>query len=103
MDASDTGTDVGEHLLLDAGTRGTDVGFFLNVKGMALVLEMEAYQTSMHYKVLDLTSQVTGALGIANGGTALSSGFLRAGLTFYETMRLTGRKQQGMVQLYLNF
>ena len=87
LDASDTGTDVGEHLLLDASAAGTDVGFFVNVEegtgtGDGGVSNFNALQGT-----LDLTSQVTGALGIANGGTALSSGFLN-GLTFYETMRL---------------
>ena len=94
LDASDTGTDVGEHLLLDASAAGTDVGFFLNVEegtgtGDGGVSNFNALQGT-----LDLTSQVTGALGIANGGTALSSGFLN-GLTFYETMRLTGGETAG--------
>ena len=65
LDASDTGTDEGEHLLLDASAAGTDVGFFLNVEegtgtGDGGVSNFNALQGT-----LDLTSQVTGALGIA--------------------------------------
>ena len=92
LDASAASTDEGEHLLLDASAAGTDVGFFVNIEegtGASSIPNLDALQGS-----LDLTSQVTGALGIANGGTALSSGFLN-GLTFYETMRLTGAETAG--------
>ena len=94
LDASAASTDEGEHLLLDASAAGTDVGFFVNVEdgtgtGDGGVSNFNALQGS-----LDLTSQVTGALGIANGGTALTEGFLN-GLTFYETMRLTGAETAG--------
>jgi len=92
LDASAASTDEGEHLLLDASASGTDVGFFVNVEegtGTSSIPNLDALQGS-----LDLTSQVTGSLGVANGGTALTEGFLN-GLTFYETMRLTGAETAG--------
>ena len=92
LDASAASTDEGEHLLLDASASGTDVGFFVNIEegtGDSGIPNLDALQGS-----LDLTSQVTGALGVANGGTALTEGFLN-GLTFYETMRMTANLSAG--------
>ena len=92
LDASAASTDEGEHLLLDASASGTDVGFFVNIEegtGDSGIPNLDALQGS-----LDLTSQVTGALGVANGGTALTEGFLN-GLTFYETMRMTANLSSG--------
>ena len=92
LDASAASTDEGEHLLLDASASGTDVGFFVNIEegtGDSGIPNLDALHGS-----LDLTSQVTGALGVANGGTALTEGFLN-GLTFYETMRMTANLSAG--------
>ena len=43
---------------------------------------------NINANAIDLTSKVTGTLPVANGGTALASGF-KNGLTFYETMMLS--------------
>lgn len=94
LDASDTGVDVGEHLLLDSSDGTSDAGFFVNVEDGTGTGDGGVSNFNALLGSLDLTSQVTGALGIANGGTALTEGFLN-GVTFYETMRLTGSESAG--------